>query len=172
MRRIARIVGLGVLGVLLVAAPVSAGKPTQEWIDGSETYVDPFLSDACGVEVVTTVTGHFITRTFSDAAGNPVRELNNYAFGASYTSANGSVRLRDVGVDRVSYLADGSIIQIIIGNVQSISIPGHGRVYADVGRTRVVITFDANGDPIFDVTPLGGQHWGDQLAVMCEYLGD
>ena len=172
MRRIARIMGLGLLGVLLVAAPVSAGKPTRDWIDGSEQGVDPFLTGACGIEVVATVTGHFILRSWSDSAGNLVREVNNYAFGATYTSVNGSIRLRDVGVDRVTYLADGSVIQFIIGNVQSISIPGQGRVYADVGRTRVLITFDANGDPIFDATPLGGQHWGDQLAVICEHLGD
>lgn len=77
----------------------------------------------------------------------------------------------DVGVDRVEYLADGSIIQVIIGNVQSIQIPGHGRVYADVGQITLHVTFDENGDPIFELTSERGQHEGDQLEAICSVLG-
>jgi len=55
--------------------------------------------------------------------------------------------------------------------VQSINIPGQGRVYADVGQVTIHITFDANGDPLFEVLQQHGQHEGDQLEVLCSVLG-
>jgi hypothetical protein len=172
MRRIAHVVGLAVLGTLLVAAPVSAGKPQIERVNVDDTFVDEFLSEACGTEVTFHATGHITFRLFADAAGNPIRELNNYALTAVYSSENGAVRAKDVGVDRITYLPDGSLLQFIIGNVQSFSIPGQGRVYQDVGRTMVVITFDADGVPSFEATPLGGQHDPDQVGALCSVLGD
>ena len=172
MGRIARVVGLAVLGVLLVAAPVSAAKPQMERVDVDEVFIDDVLSAACGSEVTVHETGHATFRLFTDGAGAPARELNNYALTAVYSSENGSLRVKDVGVDRIEYLPDGSLLQFIIGNVQSFSIPGQGRVYQDVGRTMVVITFDANGVPSFDATPLGGQHDADHTGALCSVLGD
>ncbi len=171
MRRFVRILGLGLLGAMLVGAPVNAAKPVMERVPIDDLFVDEFLSEACGAEVTARFTGHITFRVFNDAAGNPVRELNNYAIGGSFTSENGSLRFRDVGVDRVTYLADGSLIQVVIGNVRSINIPGQGRVYADVGQTTIHITFDANGDPIFEVISQHGQHEGDELAALCSVLG-
>ena len=171
MRRFVRILGLGLLGSVLIGGPVNAGKPTTERIQIDETFVDDFLTEACGAEVTAHVTGHVTFRVFNDAAGNPVRELNNYAVRNTWTSESGSLRANDVGVDRITFLPDGSLLQVVIGNVQSISIPGQGRVYADVGQTTVHITFDANGDPIFTVLEQHGQHEGDQLEVLCSVLG-
>ena len=171
MRRSVRVLGLGLLAVLLIAAPVNAGKPQMERIPVDDLFVDDFLSEVCGAEVTVHFTGHVTFRVFTDADGNPVREVNNYALGGTYSSANGSLRVRDVGVDRITYLPDGSLIQIIIGNVRSFSIPGQGRVYADVGRTVLQITFDANGDPIFTVISQQGQHDDDNLEALCSVLG-
>ena len=171
MRRFVRILGLGLLGSVLIGGPVNAGKPITERIQVDETFVDDFLTEACGAEVTAHVTGHVIVRLFTDADGNPVREVNNYGLRNVWTSANGSLRANDVGVDRVTYLPDGSLLQVVIGNVQSISIPGQGRVYADVGQTTIHITFDANGDPIFTVLDEHGQHEGDQLEALCSVLG-
>jgi hypothetical protein len=168
VRRIARVFGLGVLGAILVTAPVSAGKPEMVLDAFDTTFVDDALSDSCGVEVNAHVSGHTIVRVFTDADGNPVRELNNYAVQAHWWSINGDIHVRDVGADRVTFFDDGSVQLIIIGNVQSISIPGEGRVYADVGR--LMIEFDAAGNAT--VTPLGGQHDPDQLAVICGVLGE
>lgn len=168
MRRIVRVIGLGVLGAVLVTAPVSAGKPDMVRDVFDITFVDDDLSAACGVEVNAHVSGHTIVRVFTDADGNPVGELNNYAIRVHWWSVNGDIHARDVGADRVTFFEDGSVLLIIIGNVQSFSIPGQGRVYADVGR--VMIEFDADGNATF--TPLGGQHDPDQLAVICGVLGD
>jgi hypothetical protein len=134
-------------------------------------FVDAFLSDACGVEVTVHETGHFIGRTFIDANGDLARAVNNFALTVSWSSVNGTIEAKDVGADLITFPDDGSIIRLVIGSVQSISIPGQGRVYQEVGRTLVVITFDANGVPTFDVTPLGGQHDSNQLDVICGVLG-
>jgi len=89
------------------------------------------------------VTGHVTFRLFTDADGNPVREVNNYATRIHWWSVNGDIHAQDVGADRATYMDDGGIVIIIIGSVQSFSIPGRGRVYSDVGRSMLVI--DANG---------------------------
>jgi len=171
VRRIVRILGLGLLGAMLVGAPVNAGKPATERVVIDEVFVDEFLSEACGAEVTAQITGHITFRMFTDAAGNTVRELNNYAIGGIYQSANGTVRVRDVGVDRVSYLADGSIIQVIIGNVRSFSIPGQGRVYSDVGQSTFHITFDVTGVPTFTLISQHGQHDESDVEALCSVLG-
>lgn len=167
MRRITRAFGLSLLGVALVAGPVWAGQPQREFVPIDELFVDKFLSDECGVEVNAHVTGHIIFRLFTDADGNPIRELNNYANQIRWWSENGEIRAQDVGADRATYLDDGSLIVIIIGSVQSFSIPGQGRVYADVGRTMLEI--DAGGN--VTATPLGGQHDADQVGAICGVLG-
>jgi hypothetical protein len=99
-----------------------------------------------------------------------VRELNNYALTHVITSAHATVRLKDVGVDRVTYLDDGSLINVIVGNVQSITVPGQGRVYSDVGQVTIHITFDESGEPSVELLDSAGQHDDDQLGVLCEIL--
>jgi hypothetical protein len=167
MQRFGRAMALGLLGAALVVAPVSAGKPEtiREPID--TTFLDDDLTAACGVDVHVHETGHITFRTFTDADGNPVREVNNYAVRVRLWSVNGEIRAQNVGADHATYLDDGSIVVFIAGNVVSFSIPGEGRFYSDVGRSMLVI--DANGDPTF--TPLSGQHDPDFEAAVCSVLG-
>jgi len=168
VRRIVRVIGMGVLGAVLLAAPVTAGQPDMERIQIDEMFVDTFLSDECGVEVNVHVYGHITFRTFTDAEGNPVREVNNYANTIRWWSVNGEIHAKDVGADRATYLDDGGLIVMVIGSVQSFSSPGQGRVYADTGRT--MLEFDSVGN--LTVTPLGGQHDPDQIGAICSILGD
>jgi hypothetical protein len=172
VRRLLRVIGLGVAAALLLAAPVSAGKPVLERVPIDDLFVDDFLSAECGAEITAHVTGHINFRVWLDDDGAPIRELNNYALSVHWTSEHGSLGAKDVGVDRVTYQADGSIVNVIVGNVQSINIPGQGRVYADVGQKTLHITFDENGE-VTGVELLGqaGQHEGDQIAAVCSVLG-
>ena len=173
MRRTVRILAAAMLATLAMTSPALAGQPQMEKIPVDETFVDDFLSDVCGAEVSVHFYGHFIIRVFTDADGNPVREVNNYAFSNRFTSVHGSVFAKDVGADRITYLDDGSLIQVIIGNVQSFSIPGVGRVYQDVGQKTLHITFDDEGNPSFEMLDDSkGQHDPDQLAPLCSVLGD
>lgn len=171
MRRSLRVLGLGLLTAMLVAAPANAGKPQMERVTVDDQFVDDFLSEACGTEVTLHFTGHVIFRLFTDADGNPVRELHTFGLAGTYESENGTIHVRDVGADRITYLADGSLIQVVIGNVRSFSIPGQGRVFADVGRSIFQITFDANGDPIFTFISSSGQHDDSDLEAICSVLG-
>jgi hypothetical protein len=155
------------LGPFLIAAPASAAQPEMERISLDDLFVAPFLSDACGVEVHGQVTGHLTLRLFTDADGNPVREVDNGAIDVRLWSVYGEIHAKNAGVDRVTYVDDGSVVIVSIGNVNSFSVSGDGRVYSDVGRSLLVI--DANGDETF--TPLNGQHDRDQLGAICSVLG-
>ena len=170
MPRLIRVVVLATLSTMLLAAPALAAKPTMERVPVDDLFVDEFLSEVCGIEVTGHVTGHITFRSFTDAAGNVVRELNNYALSATFSSSEATVTAHDVGVDRVAYQSDGSIINVIVGNVQSIQVPGRGRVYSDVGQTTVHITFDENGVGSVEVLASAGQHDDDQVEVLCEIL--
>ena len=61
---------------------------------------------------------------------------------------------------------------MIIGNVQSVQVPGQGRVYSDVGQTTLLITFpDPEGEPVVEVIRQVGQHSdADLVGVICEIL--
>ena len=161
---------LASLVLLATSAPVMAGAPVRERIAVDEQFVDDFLSETCGFEVRVNVTGHVIFRVFNDANGDPAHEVNTYALTTMWSSDAATIKAKDVGADRVTYLPDGSIEQVIIGNVQSFTVPGHGRVYADVGRVTLRITFDELGDPSFEVISSHGQHDPDQIAPLCEFL--
>ena len=155
----------------VAATTAVAGQPTMERVLIDDVGIhDDFLSDACGFDVWFDGSGHITFRLFTDADGNPLREVNNYAILVDYYSEFGAVSFVDVGPDRVTYNADGSITDYITGNVQSIQAPGEGRGYSDVGWTQLHITFPEEGDPIFDVVSAAGQHWGDQVDVLCGLL--
>jgi hypothetical protein len=159
------------LGAVAATAAV-AGQPTMERVPIDDVGIhEDFLSDACGFDVWFDGSGHITFRLFTDADGNPLREVNNYAIRVDYYSEFGALSTVDIGPDRVTYNADGSITNYITGNVQPIQAPGEGRVYSDVGWTQLLITFPEEGDPIFEVVSTAGQHWGDSVEVICELLG-
>lgn len=172
MRR-ARGLLIALTACLAIASPVAAGKPIMERMPISVVgEIDPFVTAACGFDVFVDVTGHVTFRLFTDAEDTPLREVNNFGIRLRYHSEWGSVRTVDVGVDRITYNADGSITQVIIGNVQSIQIPGQGRVSSDVGQTTLLITFpDPEGPPVFEVIKQAGQHPdSDPTTPLCEAL--
>jgi hypothetical protein len=170
MRRSIRVLALASLASLLLAAPAAAARPEMEHVPIDDVFLDEFLTEVCGTEVNGHVFGHVTFRAFVNDDDVVVRELNNYALTHVITSAHATVRLKDVGVDRVTYLDDGSLINVIIGNVQSITVPGQGRVYSDVGQVTIHITFDENGEQSVELLDSAGQHDDDQLGVLCEIL--
>ena len=170
MRRSVRVLALASLATLLLAAPAAAAKPEMERVPIDDAFFDDFLTEVCGTEVHGHVYGHITFRAFTNDDDVVVRELNNYALTSVFMSEHATVRVKDVGVDRVTYQDDGSLINVIVGNVQSITVPGQGRVYSDVGQVTIHITFDENGEPSVEVLDSAGQHDDDQLGVLCEIL--
>lgn len=171
MRRV-RVMVLTVLASLLVTGPVAAAKPIMERVQFTDVGVhDEFLSEACGFDVWIDAMGHATFRLWLDAQDNPLREVNNFGVRLTYYSEWGSIRTQDVGADRATYHPDGSVTLTVIGNVQSMQIPGEGRVYSDVGRVSFLFTFpDPEGDPVVEILSVAGQHAGDQLGVICDVL--
>jgi hypothetical protein len=108
------------LGCILIVAAViapsaSAGKPTIERFDVDDTFADDFLTDACGVPVVTTARGHVIVRTFPDGTGPA--EIRTLSIGLTARAGDNTYRFRDVGADHVQVKQDGTPILMIIGQV-------------------------------------------------------
>lgn len=171
MRRV-RVMVLTVLASLLVTSPVAAAKPVMEHLQIRDIGLqDEFLSEACGFDVWVDAIGVITFRVWLDADDNPLREVNNFGVRLTYYSEWGSIRTVDVGADRAIYHADGSVTLTVIGNVQSMQIPGQGRVYSDVGRVSFHFTFpDPEGDPDVEVLSVAGQHAGDQLGIICDVL--
>ena len=163
-----------VLGAtLILASPTAAAKPFIERIQVNDIgIVDEFLTEACGFEVLFDATGHVTVHSWTDAEGNPVRDLVNFAVKLRTYTAEAEFQTHDVGVDRVTFNPDGSILQIVIGNVRSIQLPGHGRVWSDVGRTVFLITFpDPEEPPTVEILSQSGQHDEEfPVDVLCDFL--
>ena len=101
----------------LVWAGVAAGAaPTIERINIDETFTDDFLTDACGVDVTTTVHGFVIERIFSGEETG-VAQVNTISIGITATAGDRTFRFRDVGADVVQIKPDGTLVLLITGQV-------------------------------------------------------
>jgi hypothetical protein len=107
------------VGILVVAAVVaqgaSAAKPTIERFNVDETFLDEFLTEACGFDVMTSAQGHVAVRTFSGAAGPA--EITTLSIALTATAGDNTYRFRDVGADHVQVKKDGTTILLIIGQI-------------------------------------------------------
>jgi hypothetical protein len=107
-------------GVFVVAAFVAPGamaqKPTMERIDVDETFLDEFLTEACGVQVTTRAQGHIMVRTFSGERTGPA-EIRTINIGLTATANGNTYVFRDVGVDLVRIEPDGTAILMIVGQI-------------------------------------------------------
>jgi hypothetical protein len=101
----------------LVWAGVAAGAaPTIERINIDETFADDFLTDACGIDVTTTVHGFVIERIFS-GEGTGVAQVNTISIGITATAGDRTFHFRDVGADVVQIKPDGTLVLLIAGQV-------------------------------------------------------
>ena len=98
------------------AAPALAAPPSIERMPVNDTFVDQFLSDACGVEVTTTARGAITIRTFDRERPGPV-ELASINVGLTATADGRTFRFRDVGADLTRITRDGTVVLQISGQV-------------------------------------------------------
>ena len=104
--------------VVVVAAVVVPGaladQPVMERFDLDESFADEFLTEECGVPVTTHIRGHIIFRTFEDGRNVEVNTLN---FALTATADGNTYGFRDVGVDHLQVMKDGTEIISIVGQV-------------------------------------------------------
>jgi hypothetical protein len=107
-----------VIGTVLVLAPpaATADPPERETITFSDTFQDEFLTEACGVDVTTTVNGRVTFFTFPDRPVGP-QDLTSVHVDFLATAGDNQVRFKDVGIDLVRVGPDGTVTLMIVGQV-------------------------------------------------------
>ena len=108
--------GLLVLAGLAGPAAGLGAAPQFERITVDDTFVDEELSEACGVTVTGTASGHVILRTFP-GDGPGLATVNTINVGITLTADGRTFRLRDVGADVARVQSDGSVVLLISGQV-------------------------------------------------------
>lgn len=115
--RIAMAAALAAATAAMTAAPTLAqDPPVIERVQFEDSFLDPVLTEACGVPVTLSIKGSIRTVTFSGEGTGPieVRTLNVELI----ASADGNTfRFRDVGADVASIEPDGTAVLMIIGQV-------------------------------------------------------
>jgi hypothetical protein len=114
---VASLVGLiTVLVVALAPASVAGGKPVLETITFADTFEDEDLSEACGVDVTTTLSGRITSFAFPDRPIGP-EDLRTVEVDFLATAGDNTVRFKDVGIDMVRIEPDGTLILLIVGQI-------------------------------------------------------
>ena len=100
----------------LAAGPAVAVPPVIERVQVEDSFHDEFLTEACGVDVTTALSGRVTTITSSgeDPRLIEVRTIN---VGLTATAGDNTFRFRDVGADTLRIEPDGTLVLSIIGQV-------------------------------------------------------
>ena len=110
------VIGLALLSVTLGTAAAWAVPPERETITFSDTFDDEFLTDACGVDVTTTLNGRITFLVFPDRPVG-VQDITSVHVDALASAGDNRVRFKDVGVDLVRVTPDGTVILMIVGQL-------------------------------------------------------
>lgn len=104
-------VGVGVAG-----QPATAAPPEIEREVVDDVFDDEFLTEECGVPVVTSLTGQRANRAFEEDGTGVV---NVFTINLTYTATSGrnQVVFKDVGADVLKVMPDGTLVVAIIGQV-------------------------------------------------------
>jgi len=105
-----------VAGSALVALPAYSAPPQIERVEVDDVFDDEFLSEACGVPVVTRAKGFITDRTFS-TKGTGLQSLRTINISLTATHDGNSVRFKDVGADIIRVEPDGTVVLAVIGQV-------------------------------------------------------
>jgi hypothetical protein len=116
-RNVGLFLGLAALLVFaLMETAAAAGKPETETITFSDTFEDEFLTDACGVDVTTSVNGRITFFTFPDQPVGP-QDITSVHVNLAASAGDNTVRFKDVGVDVVRVQPDGTAVLMVVGQV-------------------------------------------------------
>jgi hypothetical protein len=137
----------------VAAAPVAqAAPPVIETFVIDDTFEDTEVSEACGVEVVTRVTGHSKVRTFT-SRGDVLQETFTINLKYTLTAGENTYVLRDVGSDHIMVRPDGTVTLSIAGQIP-------------FDFTGVLVIDLATGEVLHEPT----HFTGDEIDRVCEVL--
>ena len=106
----------GILASVLSGSAVAVGQPEMETISFSESFPDEFLSEECGVDVTTSLSGRVTFFMFDDQAVGP-QNIASIHVDLVATADGDAARFKDVGIDLVRVEPDGTVVLMIIGQV-------------------------------------------------------
>jgi hypothetical protein len=116
-RNVGTFLGLSTLLLFTLAeAAAAGGKPVKETITFSDTFEDEFLTEACGVDVTTSVEGRLTFFTFPDRPVGP-QDITSVHVNFVATAGDNAVRFKDVGIDLVRVEPDGTAVLMIVGQL-------------------------------------------------------
>jgi hypothetical protein len=104
------------LVLALGEAAAAGGKPLKETITFSDTFEDDELTDACGVDVTTSVEGRITFFTFPDRPVGP-QDLTSVHVTFVAAAGDNMALFKDVGIDVVRVEPDGTAVLMIVGQV-------------------------------------------------------
>lgn len=110
------VIGLALVSVALGTATAWAVPPERETITFSDTFDDEFLSDACGVDVTTTLNGRITFLVFPDRPVG-VQDITSVHVDLLASAGDNRVRFKDVGVDLVRISPDGTLTLMVVGQI-------------------------------------------------------
>ena len=143
--RVAQIFLLTSLLALLVPGAATAAPPTDKFevIVVDEAFVDAFLTEQCGFTVLHTIEGTVKLSGSRNETGELIADMARISLTHTWIGPSGaSLTSPDVGVDRITYNADGSVTAAANGIFLRIVVPGEGLVVAYIGHRVTVLTFD------------------------------
>lgn len=164
-----------------VAAPVQGASARHLQIDIDETFINEFLTDACGTLVVNSIEASLNVTLQYNRDGLIVREVDPSGGGTVTISAPAtgnaiSTPFNSTVIDYGSGAALGSSFTMRLAGIAG-HVPGF--IEADAGMLRLAGTvtgFDENGSPVLEVTEFLGFNGhaaeGDRIvAAICGALG-
>jgi hypothetical protein len=111
------LLGMAAVFVFVLAeTAVAVGKPEMETLTFSDTFEDEFLTEACGVDVTTSVDARFTFFTFPDQPIGP-QDVTSVHVNLVATAGNNAARFNDVGIDLVRVEPDGTVVLMVVGQV-------------------------------------------------------
>jgi hypothetical protein len=157
------------LKVAVAVGALAAGMatPAQAATHSVETFsfttsAQPQLTRACGYPVAMTLHGSWNIVSFTDRAGDLVKQRRNFRFVAEFSANGVTIVGRSRGPELVEYHEDGTSTMTVMG-VVSRQVRGAGTVMQHAGRT--VVELDADGEEIGDPVFQAGQF--DDAGEVC-----
>lgn len=153
-----------VLLVLAIAPSASATKPIREFVPGQGDFV---IAGQCAFSVLGQIAGPEIITTFTDASGNPVKQIIAFP-GNKITLTNmqsgASITIMGTGSSQLRVRPDGSLSARTMGHGPFFPHPvtGAAGIWYLSGQGRA--TFDADGNMTSAVLQ------GGKLVNLCPSL--